>query len=124
MLADILNVNPMTSPTACSLDRDVALARAGGDLELLREIAGLFLANYGIWVGEIREAVAQSDAPGLERSAHGLKGSVANFGADAAVEAAFRLEQSGRRRDLSEVAQVLNTLELALAALRPELESL
>ena len=115
----------MTSPSlACLLDRGVALARAGGDLELLREIAGLFLENYGAWVEEIREAVMRRDAPALERTAHGLKSTVANFGAEVAVEALANWNISGRRRDLSEVAHVLNTLELALAALRPELESL
>jgi hypothetical protein len=40
------------------------------------------------------------------------------------VEAALELEQLGRRRNLTEVAKTLNTLELALAALRPELEAL
>jgi HPt (histidine-containing phosphotransfer) domain-containing protein len=93
-------------------------------MELLREIAGLFLERYGGWLEETRNAAARGDALEVERTAHGLKGSVANFGAGRVVEAALRLEQSGRRRDLSEVAQVFNTLELALAALRPELESL
>lgn len=106
------------------LDHEMALSRAGGDIGLLREIAMLFLENQGKWVGEIRDAAAHGDAQALERVAHGLKGSVANFGAEAAVDAALELEQIGRRRDLAEVAKALNTLELALAALRPELEAL
>ena len=40
------------------------------------------------------------------------------------MEAALELEQIGRRRDLAEVTKAFNTLELALAALRPELEAL
>lgn len=107
-----------------ALDREMALSRAGGDIELLREIATLFLENYAQWMAEIREAATRGDAQALEHGAHGLKGSVANFGADAAVEAALELEQLGRRRNLTEVAKTLNTLELALAALRPELEAL
>jgi HPt (histidine-containing phosphotransfer) domain-containing protein len=58
------------------------------------------------------------------RTAHGLKGSVSTFGAQAAMEAARTLEDMGRAQQLAELRQVLNTLELALAALRPELESL
>ena len=107
-----------------SLDREVALMRVGGDVELLREIANLFLENYDAWLGEIKSAAARGDALAIEHSAHGLKGSVANFGAQAAVDAALELEQFGRSRDLSQVPSSLAALESALAHLRPELESL
>jgi HPt (histidine-containing phosphotransfer) domain-containing protein len=110
--------------TGCTLDREVALSRVGGDVELLKEIAVLFLENYEAWLGELREAAARGDAKVVESTAHGLKGSVANFGAQAAVEAALRLEALGRGRDLTEVSRSLAALESALAALRPELESL
>ena len=114
----------MDSSTPAILDREVALARAGGDIELLREIATLFLENYSHWLNDLRGAVSSGNAHAIERSAHALKGSVANFGAGRAVEAAAQIENMGRRGDLAEVAEVLHTLELALAALRPELASL
>jgi two-component system, sensor histidine kinase and response regulator len=110
--------------TKAHLDFEVALARAGGDLGLLRDIATVFLQYCDQWMTEIREAVARGDAQAVENGAHGLKGSVANFGAEAAVDAALRLEQLGRRRDLTTVAKAIHTLESALAALRPELEAL
>ena len=106
------------------LDREVALARVGGDLTLLKEIATLFLENYNPWVAELRDAAARGDAQALERAAHGIKGSVATFGARAAVDAAQQIEQLSRRQDFSEVLQAVSLLELALATLRPELESL
>jgi HPt (histidine-containing phosphotransfer) domain-containing protein len=114
-------LNSTSRPT---LDREVALARVGGDPELLKEIAVLFLNNYHAWMGELREAAGRGDAKGVENTAHGLKGSVANFGAQDAVDAALRLENLGRSRDLTEVSSSLAALELALTALRPELESL
>ncbi len=40
------------------------------------------------------------------------------------MEAARALETMGRAQQLVEVEQVIRTLELALAALRPELEAL
>ena len=43
---------------------------------------------------------------------------------DQAGEAARMLESMGRAERLAEAQQVIHTLELALAALRPELESL
>jgi HPt (histidine-containing phosphotransfer) domain-containing protein len=114
-------------PTAAGIDRQVALSRVGGDAELLKEIALLFIDDYPRAMEDIRQAADRGDAKSLERSAHGLKGSVANFGAPSAVEAARKLESMGRTAQLAkveEVQQVIRTLELALAALRPELESL
>lgn len=105
-------------------DKAVALSRVGGDVELLKEIAILFLDDYPKSLIELREAVEARDAKRVERTAHGLKGSVSNFGARTAVDAAFQLESMGRAQKLVEVEQVLSTLELALAALRSELESL
>jgi two-component system sensor histidine kinase/response regulator len=107
-----------------NMDREIALSRVGGDTTLLREIAELFLDDYPKVLRELHEAARNQDARGLERTAHGLKGSVANFGARAAVDAALKLEGIGRSQELVEVEHVLQTLELALAALRPELESL
>jgi len=106
------------------LDRAVALSRVGGDAELLQEIAQLFLDEYPRVLDQLRDALSRGDARAIERTAHGLKGSVSNFGAPAAVEAARMIEAMGRAQQVEEVGQVLRTLELALAALRPELEAL
>ena len=100
------------------------MSRVGGDAELLREIAVLFLEDYPRVLDELRNAIARQDFRTVERTAHGLKGSVSNFGAAAAVEAARAIEVLGRTHQLGEVSQVIRSLELALAALRPELESL
>jgi two-component system sensor histidine kinase/response regulator len=114
----------MSVPNSVIFDKTVALSRVGGDVELLREIAVLFLDDYPKSLSDLHEAIASRDARRVERAAHGLKGSVSNFGANSAVEAALRLESLGRAQELAEVEQVFHTLELALAALRPELESL
>ena len=106
------------------LDRASALARVGGDLDLLKEIAALFLDEYPRELDEIRMALASGDAHTLERSAHGLKGAVANFGARAAVDAAFQLEQLGKAGKLDQVPVFLAELERALACLHAELSAL
>jgi HPt (histidine-containing phosphotransfer) domain-containing protein len=59
-----------------------------------------------------------------ERAAHGLKGSVANFCARAAEDAAFHLEQLGRSQKLGEAPQALAALTRTLSLLRAELASL
>jgi len=106
------------------LDRAEALARVGGDIELLKEIAALFLEDYPRSLDEINQALAAGDAKTLERSAHGLKGAVANFGARAAVDAAFQLEQLGRAHKLDQVPQTLAALERSLTSLHAELASI
>jgi two-component system sensor histidine kinase/response regulator len=106
------------------LDRQLALSRVGGDQQLLREIAVLFIQDCPRALAEIQEAVTRGDAANLENAAHGLKGSVANFGARDAVEAAFRLEQMGRANQLSEAEGMLRKLESALSAVCAELATL
>jgi HPt (histidine-containing phosphotransfer) domain-containing protein len=106
------------------LDESVALSRVGGDVELLREVVGLFLDDYPQSLEMIRDAVVRGDRAGLERHAHSLKGSVATFGAEQVFEAALALEKQGRSGDLSGAADGLHRLEHALTMLRPELEAL
>jgi len=106
------------------LERDAALARVGGDLELLKEIGALFLDEYPRCLDDIHKALAAGDSQLLERTAHGLKGSVANFGARAAVDAAFQLEQLGKAGKVDQAPPALAMLERALACLHAELSSL
>jgi len=106
------------------LDESLALSRMGGDVELLKEIIGLFLDDYPITFERIKAAVASRDAPALEQHAHSLKGSVSTFGANRAFEAAFALEKQGRGGDLTRASEDLLNLENALQALRPELVAL
>ena len=107
-----------------ALDRQSSLLRVGGDMELLREIAVLFVEDCPRALAEIRDAAARGDAAKLENAAHALKGSVANFGAQSAVEPAFRLEQMGRAGQMSEVPETLRELEQALSVVCAELSAL
>ena len=85
------------------LDRELALSRVGGDVDLLKEIAILFVQDYPRVLLELHQAIACGDAQAVERTAHGLKGSVSKFGAQAAMEAARTLENLGRARELEEL---------------------
>ena len=115
---------PVLGATQPILDQEVAMLRVGGDAELLREIAQLFLEEYPRLMEELRLAHQQGDAKQVERTAHGLKGSVANFGAKRAVDAAFQIEQLGRGGTLDPVGEVLQSLDLLLLALHGELSQL
>ena len=106
------------------IDRELALSRVGGDTELLREIACLFLEDYPKVMAELRDAAARGDASGVERTAHSLKGSVSNFGAKGVIETALQIEDFGRAKQLAEIAPLLQALERELAAIHPELAAL
>jgi HPt (histidine-containing phosphotransfer) domain-containing protein len=105
------------------VDLSAALARLGGDRELLREIAGLFLEQQDELLSRIREAVTATDGPALERAAHVLKGAVANFGAQRAAELAFRLEKAGRESAWQGVESTCGELQAVLEKLVAELEA-
>jgi CheY-like chemotaxis protein/HPt (histidine-containing phosphotransfer) domain-containing protein len=93
-------------------DRAAFLERLDGDFELLDELVETFREECPRLLSETRAAVSRGDSPGLERAAHALKGSVSNFCAPAAFEAAQRLEQMGREGNLTGAGDALVALEL------------
>jgi PAS domain S-box-containing protein len=95
-------------------DPAAAAARLGDDPRLLRELLDLFWADSPRMLDEIEKAIAAGDAAALRRAAHALKGSVANFSASHAVDAARRLERMGIEGDLSDAKSALRDLEGAL----------
>lgn len=103
------------------LNREILLDRVGGDEDLLREIANIFLEEYPVLINDIEDAVKGSNPAALEHAAHSLKGSVSNFGAEAATSAAFALEQMGRQRQLQDTSRALDNLKNELERLRPAL---
>jgi HPt (histidine-containing phosphotransfer) domain-containing protein len=114
----------MSSHNSALLDMEAALARVGGDTELLGEIAALFIGDYPMQLNTLARAIASQDALVVEKSAHTIKGSVATFGAAPAVEAALGLERAGRAQDLSQAPELFSQLESLLTGLRSELELL
>jgi two-component system, sensor histidine kinase and response regulator len=87
------------------------LARFDGDVELVRELAGMFLDECPKYLGDIREAINSGNAKGLEHSAHTLKGSVGNFSTKDAHASALQLEILGRLGSIDGAAEILQKLE-------------
>jgi CheY-like chemotaxis protein len=106
------------------LDESTLRARFGGEPELLRDVVSLYLEDSPNLIDGIRGAVERSDARALEWAAHKLKGTVANFAARAAYDAALRMEIMGRGGHLEQAAEALERLESALAELKPALLNL
>jgi HPt (histidine-containing phosphotransfer) domain-containing protein len=106
------------------LDQSAALARVGGDLDLLREIAVLFQQECPQALENLRAAIDRGDGPAAGRAAHGLKGSTSNFGAAPAVDAALKIEQLARSGCIEELRGYYETLNSALATLLSELQQI
>ncbi len=111
------------APAEEVLDRNGALERVGGDVELLQELVALFRQDCPKLFDEIRDAVRRGNAADLRRAAHTLKGSVSNFCAAEATGAARDLETMGREENLAGAAAALRELEQALDRLWPALDS-
>jgi two-component system, sensor histidine kinase and response regulator len=106
------------------VDWSAAVGRLSGDRELLGELVGIFLDEYPKLLATIRQAAADEDAPALRLAAHTLKGSVGNFAARRAFEAALRLETLARDGTFTGVPAALNVLEREFEVLLPELSEL
>ena len=104
-------------------DRDAVLANLDGDIELLHEIAGIYLESYGDDIGRIAAAAAARDGASLYAIAHTLKGSVGNFGATALVEAARVVEGRARQNDFDDIPAAVATLSGLLDQLAAELRA-
>jgi len=107
-----------------NFDPNAALKRVDGDRELLKEVAGLFFEDTPRLMTDLRNAIQRGDGNALQRSAHTLKGSVSNFGARAASDAAASLEQMGRNGDFAKAPELFGRLELQINLLIPALETL
>ena len=108
---------------AGTFDPRAAVARFGGDGKLLRELIDLFLADCPRMVADVKSAIDAQDAEALRQAAHALKGSVANFAAGSAVDAARRLERMGKDGDLSGATAAFGELDAALDAFRRQASS-
>jgi histidine phosphotransfer protein HptB len=105
------------------LDPDQIWERVDGDEHLLRSLIAIFRPDAARLLSEIHVAIAARDAIGLERAAHGLRGSTGVFAASRAVDIATDLEEMGRVADfeaaslahirlVAAVRDVLTTLDV------------
>jgi len=107
------------------IDRATVLENLGDDLELFHQIIAIFLEDTPSKIDALQQALAAQDIQQLHTLGHTLKGSIANFGAPRATEAARVLENSAKLGDLAQATQQVQELVAATeelcAALRQEI---
>jgi two-component system, sensor histidine kinase and response regulator len=108
--ADVRSYDPV-------FDAGAALDSLDGDSGLLREVAGIFLAQSLKHMERIRGGISDQDPKILQRAAHALKGSAANLLAQGVMEAALKLEEIGRSGSVAGSKEALVSLEEELRKL-------
>ena len=103
------------------VDKDEALGRLDGDLELWDEIRVIWLDDVPNLLGAVRTASDARSADGLRRAAHALKGASGNVGAVRLSAAARDLEKASAQADWDSLEPMIRKLveetEAARAAL-------
>jgi two-component system sensor histidine kinase/response regulator len=114
---------PLSSmrPNIELFDKAAALARVGGDEELLKELIVVFIGEVHRWLDDIRSAIVSADAAKLKRAAHTLKGAVDNCGASRAYDFALQLERLGGEGRLAGAEEIFAELEAEIERLLPAL---
>jgi HPt (histidine-containing phosphotransfer) domain-containing protein len=106
------------------IDAEALKNRVDGDMDLLRDLAALFAEEAPRLLGEIELAIQRGSAVELEKASHKMKGSVLQFSAAAAAEAAFELEQKGRSGSVAGAGVMLDRLREEIALLEEALRTM
>jgi len=117
----VVNSSPVPGASSEVVNREEFKARVGDDHALMAELISLFLAESPRLAEATRTAALKKDGQALRTAAHALKGSVANFSAARAFQAASVLEELGEGNDLSNVMNASDALDIEVAALCSEL---
>jgi two-component system, sensor histidine kinase and response regulator len=94
-----------------AFDLTSLLEQVENDLDLITEMAELFLDTSSSLLAEVEAGVAVRDSRKIELAAHALKGAMYAICAEPGAEAAYHLETAGRAADLAIVDEQLAALK-------------
>lgn len=105
-------------------DRQAALRRTLGKVEILNDMARMFIGDAPMALARMQNAIASGDAKALGGEAHRIKGSAAIFEARAVVDQATRLEAIGRSGNLADAPACLAQFESDLGIFSASLQAM
>ena len=94
-----------------AFDEAALMDRVDGDVEFLQETIAMLDEDCPALLDQVHAAVRSRDDAALVKSAHALKGMLANFCAEPAETAARELEMLGRERRLADVEAVAERVQ-------------
>jgi PAS domain S-box-containing protein len=114
----------LSEPKTGSVSAEELMERINGDLGFLSELLDIFRRDYPQQIQAVRQAIADGDAPALQRVGHTLKGSLGNLAAPVASQIAADLESMGESGDLTRAADRMADLEAELIRVAEMLEEI
>ncbi|MCX7804182.1 MAG: response regulator [Planctomycetota bacterium] len=98
------------APEAPPFEIRELLDRLDGDMAACERLARLFAEDFAARMEELRAAIEKGDARRVEREAHTMKGSAANFAARGLYGSALEVETAAREGRLSDARAALLAL--------------
>ena len=122
LMNDMHEAGDASDRTDLGIDFQAALAMAGGDMALLRDLAGAFLEEVPRLLDAIRSAVRQRNSQSLQAAAHQLQGVMRCLHIERALQQSQELEfVSQGEVDWSAIKKMVtelnSTIDLAIEAL-------
>ena len=111
------------STTHKPIDRTALLESVGNDLELIRDLLGVFEDYYPAKLAKLKNAVAENDFGQLREVSHQLKSAVSSFHSTKAHQMAATLEDKGRAQELDDVVAITQAFEWELRAVIADLKN-
>ena len=104
-------------------DEQALMDRVDGDLEFLEETIEMLDEDGPDLLRQVEDAAAAKNIDALVKSAHALKGMLANFCAPAAEAAAREIEAMGREQCLDGLSPAIETLKQETTVLNEKLHA-
>jgi HPt (histidine-containing phosphotransfer) domain-containing protein len=101
-------VAPLVSAARVAALRDL---NSPGEPDIFREVATLFVDDLPARLVALRSASAAADVTGILNSAHSLKGSARNVGADRLAVLMEQFEACAREKRLGDLVPLLGRLQ-------------
>ncbi|MDA7510049.1 response regulator [Verrucomicrobia bacterium] len=105
-----LSPKPQTS-TPANADPSSIIKAFDGEINVAKKVSQLFLETTPSLWDSLVKSIQNGDAKNLQSTAHRLKGSYMQFGAEEAEQLAYKLETAGRNNKLEDLADTIQQLQ-------------
>jgi HPt (histidine-containing phosphotransfer) domain-containing protein len=110
-----------TNPKICDVSQ--ALARMGGNVGLLKQIAAYVEEDFPSYLSQLRTAVHENNCKQVQLLVHGIKGMAVSFDGQATLMAAVEVEELAQAEEWSRADQTVSELEQEFSRLSVALHS-
>ena len=106
------------------INRKALRERLEGDFNLFKELAQLFISDSPKLVSAVENAIGSKNSEKIGKTAHTIKGAIANFSAEKAYNAALDLEKIGKNSEFDKMERAFQSLQLEIENMREALKLL